>query len=177
MDNYCIFGTMGSGKSIFCKRIILQKKYNSSFSYPILWIEIDEVVHFWHSQKRIRDELYRIWKKNGVISVKQNERISKNKILFFSYSLQKKRAWKSLEILFHSLLRKFIQETIEKKKNKKGSILWDMALSDLFPKNKKVQYIHMPSKSVYETIFLLKKYRGVEMKKILFFLQKQIPYK
>lgn len=171
MDNYCISGNIGSGKSLLCRQIVSRNIFG--YKSPIVWIEIDEVVRFWHSQNKIKNSLYRAWKKNGVVCVKGSKKISKNRILFFSNYQQKYRAWSTLELLFHRLITLFITETIGKTKKQKGTLLWDMALEQLFPKNINVQHIKIIPKKKYETCFLLKKYRGITFRNSLFFMEKQ----
>ncbi len=183
MKNFCIYGEIGSGKSIFCKNIMRNKNISHSFPRPLFHIEIDEIVHYWHHFSFIKKKLYRNWKKGGISifygGSKKGKIKRKKHILFFSSKQQKKRAWNILEQLFHPLITQFIAETQKKTRNNKGSLLWDMALPEIFPQNHsdEIIFIHISSKSLYETLFSLKKYRNFSYEKTLFFLKKQKRYK
>lgn len=177
MKHIVITGKIGSGKTTLARQII---RHSSKYqlSKPVVHIEIDDIVRFWHTQNSVQLALKKTWKKNGVyINHVSPLSIQKFQILFKNTPPQTYRAWQCLEQLFHPLLSKFISKTIHKTQNQKGTIVWDAALGFLFPKSSgnkgNIKHIHIGSSSLYKTLFLLRKYRNQSYKKSLFILKRQ----
>lgn len=166
-----ILGKIGSGKTTFLKK--LQKINFLCFKKPLIFIEIDKIVKKIYENKFYEKELILLSKQYGI----KINNTNKYKLLFHSTPTIKKKSWKTITKFFDPIITSYIKKNILENNKKKGTIIFDLALPNLIQKtlnnifSNKI-YI-LPSKKLYPSIFLLKKYRKLSYKHSLFFLNLQ----
>lgn len=150
MYKVLVTGSLGSGKTTLCNKICTKNIFH--FPRPIYYISADILA------THIRNKIFPI---------------SKNKLLWLLfYSPLKNRHWNQVEESIHPILTKNIERIINE--HKKGTALIDAALEHVLPKNiiwnKKIK---IPSKAIYPTVQMLKKYRKKDIKYIFEILKRQ----